>query len=296
MNGKIASTGCVVSALLGLIIEILNELVAEQGHTNTFFNILTVCLGVTAIGMGIYAQTFQVRRWSRQTRQRIAIGLPVALLTLVSVMPNFFEKKALEDTLRGAHHTAKTPPPSADARETDESLVKPGWYGELQSDGLLMIVSSFEENAIESRQFNRRPFKPVSFATFTVINLGSAMPVALNSLQVKTHLDTGEALQSLPLEPLLSQNAQANRDLIKRLALPQQLAIGGMIPDIPICMASGFSWSRVIAVTAILGGREMTVPGRVMTAEEKKTLLDKTMSKRPTPDGKGSAESWYKGL
>ncbi len=298
-KGKNAATGCVLSAFLGLLIEILNELVAGTGHTNTntFFNILTVCLAAAALVTGIYAQMIQLRRWSRQTRQRILIGLPVALLTLITVIPNFFEKPSLGNMERGAPHAAKAPLPPADTRETDESLVKPGWYGELQRDGFLLIVSSFEENASESRQFNRRLFKPVSYATFTVINLGSATPIALNSLQVKAQLDTGEVTQSLPIEPLLSQNAQANRDLVRRLALPQQLAIGGMIPDVPICMQLGFSWSRVIAVTVTLGGREVTVPGRVMTAEEKKAFLDKSTAERPAAsNSNGSAESWYKGL
>ena len=285
-----------LSAFLGLIIEVLNELVAGSGNTNTFFNILAIGLVATALGTGIYAQMNQLRCWSRQTRQRILIGLPVALLTLATVIPNFFEKPALGELMRGTPRVAQATPPPADTRETDEALVKPGWYGELQRDGLLLIVSSYEENAFESRAFNKRLYKPVSYATFTVINLSSDVPIAVSSLQVKAHLDTGEVTLSLPIEPLLSQNAQANRNLVQRLALPQQLAIGGMLPDVPICMASDFSWSRVIAVTVILGGREITVPGRVMTAEEKKAAIDRGTAKRPASDRKGSAENWYKGL
>jgi len=287
-----------VFAFLGLGIEIVNELVAQSNHanTNTFLNVLTASLVVAALGFGAYAQTSQMRRWSRQTRQRNLIGLPVALLTLVSVVPNFYEKPALGAMHRDVSHTPTAPASSAPTQETDNALVKPGWYGEIQQDGLLLIVSSYEEKAFESKQFNSRLFKPVSYATLTVINLGCSRPVVLNSFQIKAHLSTGEVVQSLPLGPLLSQNAQHNSDLTKRLALPQTLAIGGMLPDIPVCMEPGFSWARVNAVTVAPGPHEIVIPGRLMTAEEKKSLLSKNTARHPISEDKGAAESWFKGL
>ena len=227
---------------------------------------------------------------------RIMIGLPVALLTLAAVTPNFYEKPALGNLLSDRPRAQTAVPATADAPETDNSLVKTGWYGELQYDGLLLIVSAYEENAVESKQFNSRLPKPVSYATLTVINLGNPTPVVLSKLQVGIHLTGGEVVQSLPIKPLLDHNADVNSDLIKRLALPLQLAIGGMLPDIPICMESGFSWSRVSAVTVPLGVQELSVRGRVMTAEEKKTMLEKSKSSRSASDGKGAAETWFKNL
>ena len=311
--------GCVLSAFLGLVIDILNELIshATATNTNTFFNVLSTSLGVVAIGLGLSAQSAQLRRWNRNTRQRIMIGLPIAMLTLVAVIPNFFEKPDLGDLLNNIPKTptapsspvspapaadarktvgSPVPPAPADARKTDDSLVKPGWYGELQHDGLLVIVSSYEENASESRRFNSRLPKPVSYATFTVINLGNATPTVINNLQVSARLASGETVQSLPVRPLLDLNAASNSDLLKRLALPQQLAIGGMFPDVPICMPADFLWSRVLTVTVTLGVQEIAVPGRVMTADEKKAMVNKIKSSRPSTNSTGSAETWFKNL
>jgi hypothetical protein len=295
---------CVVSSLLGLLIELINELVAnfKQTQTYTLFNVLTLALGAAAVVLGLFALATQIRRWSLHKRNLLLIGFPAAILTLVSVAPNFFDNPAFKVTPQKslAEAPARTPAQTNAVAQTnaaqaqnsdapvDDALVKPGWYGELRLDNALLIVSSYEENAFESRQFNGRLFKPVSYATLSVINLGSSVPLALSTFQASAYLDSGDEIRSLAIEPLLSQNASANRDLLKRLALPRTLGIGEMLSDVPICMESGFSWSRVVAVKVAVGAQDVLIPGRVMTADEKRKALDNYAGSSPAPNTSGA--------
>ena len=300
-SGKSISVLCVTTAFLGLGIELANEFVAHanQTNTNTFFSVLTSILCVVAVGLGICAQASQQRRWNPHTRQRLVVGFPVAALTLLAVAPNFRETPVLRKNSGNSGDASRSlaaSPLPTNVRDVNDALVKPGWYGEYQQDGVVLVVSSYEENAFESRCFNRRLAKPVSYAALSAINLGCATPVVLNSLRVGLRLDSGETVQSLAIEPLLAKNASTNGDLLKRLAPPQRLAIGDMLPDVPICMEADFSWSRVTAVTVTLDAREVLIPGRIMTAAEKNAMLEKNTERRPSAKTQGSAESWFKNL
>lgn len=318
-----------MSAFLGLLIEFINELVAHvnQTQTYTYFSILTLASGIVAFVLGLFALASQLRRRSLQKRNRLLIGLPVTILTLISVAPNFFDNPAYKVTpqtsqaqtpvqtpaatnavmLASAMRTASSSVQTSATRTADagvqtnaipvdEALVKPGWYGERRDGNALLIVASYEENAFESRQFNRRLSRPVSYATFSVINLGSAKPIALTTFRVGVFLDSGEEVQSMAFEPLLSQNASINRDLLKIFSLPRTLGIGEMLSDIPICMAPGFSWASVDAVKVTLGGRDVLIPGRLMTAEEKRKALEHSTESSPDANTSGASETSAKSL
>jgi len=299
-DGKTLSALCVCTAFLGLAVELANEFVAHENQTNTstLCSIVSVVFGASAFALGTHALVEQRRRWSSRTRRRLLLGLPVAGLTLLSVAPNFWEAPVSEKTPAAPSASSPTAPTAATnaVAGTDDSLAKPGWYGEYTQDGVVVAVSSFEPNAFESQRFNRRLRKPVSYATFTAINLGRATPVVLNNLRATLRLDSGETVQSLPIEPLLEENGEANRPLLKRLAPPLKLGAGEMLPDVPICMASDFAWSRVTAVSLSLDGGEVAIPGRMMTAKEKNALLDKHAGKRGGDRSQDSSEAWFKNL
>lgn len=290
---------CVLSAFLGIIIEGVNETVSHhtQAKTSDLFSVFSIILIAAALATGVRAQFMQRRRWSRRTNQRLWIGLPVAGVALIAVVPNFFEAPPIPPELMTKTAPAPQPPPAASRVETDSSLVKPGWYGELKQRNLMLVVSSYGEEAEESRTFNARLFKPVSYATLSVINLGCPDPVQLCKLEVELVLGSGERVSSLPIEPLLSQKASANSELLTRLALPRTIAVGEMLSDIPICLDPLFSWTNVVAVAATVGVQEIVVPGRVMTVKEKRELLDRPIAKpAAAPHAGPSAETWYKGM
>jgi len=83
----------------------------------------------------------------------------------------------------------------------------------------------------------------------------------------------------------------------KRLAAPYSLPLGGMIPDVPVCLEQGFDWARVSAVTVNVGQRALTLRGRMMSAAEKLSLLQQSPPPPPTnaPSAR-AAETWYKNL
>jgi len=304
-RGRDLATLCVIAAFLGLSLELLNAFTAHTKgeNTNIVLSILSTVLATAAAIFGACAQVIQLSTWSHRARNRILIGLPVALLTLASVIPNFWETKIVHvNTYRAtsvASHASPSPIPKAAPQKhaVNSDLPLPGWYGETQQDGLLLAVSSFDPKADESQRFNRNLSTPVAYATFTVINIGHTLPVVLTSLQASLHLGSGKTVQSLALEPLLDQNVQAYRTLRSRLALPQELVLGNMLADVPICMKPDFSWSDVKGVSILFGTQKITLQGRVMTADEKKKLLSKSTQKRPLgATNSVSAEAWFKNL
>lgn len=291
------ATFCAVFALLGFGIELVNGFVAQPsgGKAHSLCVALVILFVAAAVATGVYAQLCQLRRWSRRANRRLWIGFPTAGITFIALLPNFLAVPPVPTisstkTEQTAHKT------TGHAVATDHALVKPGWYGELQQRNLLLVVSSYREDAEESRSFNARLFKPVSYATFSVINLGCPDPVRMEKLEVDVLLNSGKRITSLPIMPLLSQKASANEDLLTHLKLPKTLSTGEMLPDIPICLATDFSWTNVAAVIATVGACEMAIPGRVMTASEKKVFLGRTLTKPSASNTGPSAETWYKGM
>lgn len=301
--GKTASALCVMGAFLGFCVELVTELIAHSREepANLFFNSLAALLVVAAFVAGGYAQMVQARQWSRRVRRRLVIGMAVNVFTLLMVAANFMEKgvaggeqaRAVAEEIRAV---------SAPPQPEDTALAQPGWYGEVRADGVVVSVLSFPERSFQSRSFNRRVIRPVSYGTLTVVNLGAAGPVALDTSQVGLVLDSGEEVGSLAVGPLLRQVSQ-NHALLLRLSEPQELAIGGMLTELPVCQEPGFAWGRVREVKVTVSGRVVTVPGRMMTADERQDALAKTVVLPPPPVAKNaaavtnlSAEAWFKDL
>jgi len=141
---------CVLAAFLGFITEAVNEMIAHQigGKANPFFLVLASLFVGAAIVMGIYAQLCQLRRWGQRTHRRLWIGFPVAGITLVAVLPNFFNVPSISATAAPKSQNEQVAQETTEkAVATDNALVKPGWYGELQQHNLLMVVSSYEKDA-----------------------------------------------------------------------------------------------------------------------------------------------------
>ena len=293
-SSRNAAAAGILFALLGFGCVLAAEISAYARHAlrDSRLILLAATFTLVAFGSGLFAQIAQLRHWSRRVRVRLLVGFPLIFLTLLAITAELFVPPQ-----SGLRHPGDTGLSSVrPAPENgDTSLVKSGWYGELQQDGLLLVVTSFPDDARETVQFNRRTGKPVSYATLSVINLGCKTPVVLKTLEVALQLDSGATVQSLAVCPLLAQNIQANADLLKRLAVPQAIAVGTMLPDIPLCQEPGFSWNRVSAVRVALATGTLSVPGRLMSAEEKNALLLRT-SKQPrsTHATNVSAEAWLK--
>lgn len=298
-SGRTASRVCLIVALLAVTAAAVMELIAYawREHANPIFNTIAGLLSLAALGAGLYAQIFQLYQWSHHVRTRLRIGLSLVGLTLLLTGTNWYQNhlSAAGVTARSSRQTAELPEPVQPVQEA-VSLFKPGWYGEVQSDGVMAVISSFPENAAESLQFNRRTRKPVSYATLSVINMGSPSPVVLRHLRVGLLLDSGEEIQSLAVPPLL-RTPGSEESLLGRLAEPQRLATGAMLPDIPICLEEGVSWEHVRGVRLMLEHAVLTVPGRMMTADEKRALIEKTPAQPvPVPSTNLSAEAWFKTL
>ena len=302
-DSKVVAAFCVAATLLAFGILLVTEQIAYTNHepANIILNSFACLFAVVALGIGGYAKTLQKRHRSRRTRNRLLIGMPIAALTLVVTLMNF----------HGKMPSAERPPDDAMAIDSplgpeSQELFGPGWYGKTQAKGIEAVVVSFAENAPESRAFNRLLRQRVSYATMTVSNENRPQPAVLLSANVTLMLTTGEELPSLEAKPLLRVES-TDEALVRHLAATRTLATGEMAIDIPICVNADFRWERVGAVKLTFDGFVLLVPGRMVTADEKFSLLMKSdaaakpaeappAGSQPAASTNQSAEAWLKDL
>jgi len=239
---------------------------------------------LAAVATGGYAAASLARHNSRRVRWRTFVGMIIALCGGAAVTSNLFDRQRQLAPPKTAEPLVDAC--AADAGPLDTSLVKPGWYGEIQTSHILLSVTSFESNTTESRRFNRGLLKPVSYAALSVMNMSRDLTLSVDGSNTLLILDDGTELPCLALERLFAHRA------VERFAAKRQVAPGMIAADIPICMEADFSWKRVAAVRVNLGNLPTVVPGRYMTAQEKAELLaSRTGTPQRQPVQGGSPEA-----
>ncbi|HPK37054.1 MAG TPA: hypothetical protein PLH01_02110, partial [Kiritimatiellia bacterium] len=178
-GGRRAASLCLAFALAGLFCIVAGEAVHHDRTTSgaVGLNIAAGFAIALSLALGLIAVAVQQRQWSRRARNRLVLGFPIALLSLLMLVVD----AASRGSARGGLGKAGPSPSALSSPEPVRlaPLFQSGWYGEAHQDGLLLVVTSFHTNSVESRAFNRALRKPVSYATLSVINLGSAAPVVL---------------------------------------------------------------------------------------------------------------------
>lgn len=295
-RSKRFSQYCLWLGALALLLTLAAELTAhvQQAPTLPALNILSAAAALAALAAGLYAIAALARHSSRRVRARIGIGLAVAVCAGLATVSNFFDKHR---QLAPPGEGAAPAPAAAPSKPQNDELFKPGWFGETLASGLLVTITAFEEDAAESRRFNRELSTPVHYATLTIVNAGDLEPVSVRSIRTSLFMKDGSTAETLPLDDLLAHGAAQSEALRQRLTANQTITMGGMAADVPICTATNVQWSQVVAVSVRIGPRAIRVPGRVMTAKEKSGLLRSgTPAATNTNRSAGSAEEWYKQL
>ncbi len=290
-NGRNASALCAMGAFLALVTSLVSELIAHSRHEppHLLLSLLASLFALATLATGGYAQTVQLAHWSRRVRTRLLIGMPVGLLALVTATVNVYKQQAPAEHEKPHGHSTALNPRLADE---DRSLFKPGWHGEGQENGVHVVVTSFEEHAAEARAFNRTTTEPVTYATLTVINLGSPQPVTLTRTRLTLLLTSGEEVESKDVKPLMRLSALDDR-MRQRLAAPRMITPGMMAADIPVCLDSQFRWERVRAVKVSFLAGDLLVTGHLFTADEKRALMEQSSTPKKAVTNL-SAEAWFK--
>lgn len=288
---------CLGSGVLGFAFMLLMTLLARDGAApdHSGLTVFSAACALVSIIAGIRAQASQLRHWSRRVRRKLLIGFPLAFCTALAVAVEIHSRLGVHP-VSGAPSAARPAEPSGPAAPEDDSLIKPGWYGEILSGGILLVVTSYAEDASESRRFNKGLFRPVAYATLSVINTGSPGPASLASPCVTLILDSGERAPSLDLRDVLTHGGAQAEAVAARLSANKELPLGGMIADIPVCMDAPYDWSRVVGVEVKLGTGVVTVPGRMMSADEKQAILFRGENRRHPATTNTPAEEWFKDL
>jgi hypothetical protein len=281
-----ASSLCVVAAFLSFAFLAVAHLIAKNlsALPNPALNAAAAGIAAAAFVFGFYAEVVQIRYWDPKVRVRLFVGMPVAVLVLIVAGVNFYRQyqPVPHATLRPAgaeppeavtNDTAAAVEEPAPGAPEDTSLFKPGWSGEGELDGVIATVNSYNENATESRQFNRRLIrKKVAYAVLSIMNKGEK-PVTLTSFQLTVTEREGMTRKSLSAKALLNENAAANGDQLALLVTPRTLAPGAMLANIPVCLPEGFAWDSVISAAFPLGEKDVVIQGRMLTAEQREALL-----------------------
>ena len=292
-RAKIASTVCIFSAVLAVAALVVGYVIASKEEGNSFPILDVVAGGLAVLGFvfGFYAEIVQLRYWNPKVKLRLMGGMPLTLVVIAAVGYGWFQRyrKGLDVGI-----VSSGQPAAAEAKrdagtdddgewvQVDRSLFKPGWYGDVQQGALMVVVVSYEENALEAVQFNQRLEEPVVFASLSLLNTGSET-VELQDLIPVLTLKDGTEVKALDPRELLMARKAANADLLGRLELPLRLTLGQMSPLIPICMADPFDWHQVERVTFTVGKETVTVSGHWYTAQEREKMMDSAGSETSKP-------------
>ena len=248
------------------------EYIAYTRHepANVGTNGAACLFSVIALAAGGYAMNLQKRRWSYRARKRLMLGMPIAVVTLVMTVMNFCEKLPSAERTSGDMAVADT---GILEGPGSQELLAAGWYGKGEEDGVVAVVVSFAENSAESLAFNRALRQRVSYATLTVINQSRPQPTAVRCSNVGVVLDSGAEMLSMEAKPLVRVTGAVDEVLMQRLAEVRTLPTGAVASDIPICLNADFKWERVRAVKVAFDNRVIVIPGRMMTGDEKFSVL-----------------------
>lgn len=267
-----------------------------------FIPTIATTLAILAFVAGVSAQIMQHGRASLRAKRMLLISLPLSVITLALILVANRRERALmagdESGEEGITSTAQI-----SGRDTAvDPLFAPGWYGTLEREGLLVVVTSFDDTTQEARTFNGALNRPLHYATLTVINrspLETLPPPTLTAITA-LHADNTETpaanllnlLKSGPLSaPLRRQLDDAT----------QPLAPGAMVANLPLGFPTTLNWRSVVAVGLTLGGRPLLIQGRLLTSAEKRALLDAPPNATDAaatnaPSATTTAEEWFKGL
>lgn len=285
---------------------------AAKMEMNQYFVWGATALALLAFPFGFYAAIVQLRYRSAG----IGTRLLVIMFFIFSVLfyqgrkllheYDVFEREDQEIADTGAQEGEGAEKNVVSAQKTDTSIFKPGWYGEKTERGVTLIFASFFPNAIESKTFNKRLTKPVSYATLSVMNL-SRQPFEILSVVLNLRLKDGTFVKTMPVADLLSADPVQNADLIKFLEVPKVVDSGKMFAPVPVCMPADFDWNDVDSVGLEASGGTVMINGRMLTAKEKEALLsnqnDEKKEKEEVPvksqseeKGKKSPMEYYNNL
>ncbi len=280
-----------MAASLAFMVTVIAELIAHSNQEPPLFalSLLAGLFAVAALATGGYAQVVQLTRWSRRVHNRLLIGVPGGLLMLILAAVNMYKQQAPVSRTNTPSLVASRNPYLADE---DHSLFKPGWYGEGQSNGVQVVVTSFEGERRRVTRLQPEHQRAGHLCPLTIINLGNPQPVTLARTRVTLLLESGEEVQSMDVKPLLRLSAMDSQ-MRQRLAEPRVIAPGMMAADIPICLNSQFRWERARAVKVSFQTGDLLIAGRVLTADEKRNLTEQPPKPQNTVTNL-SAEDWFK--
>ena len=171
---------------------------------------------------------------------------------------------------------AAAPPPSAVspvAAASDERL--PGWIGVTDRMGLRIVVLHWHDDAPGRRKMKELYAADSTIVTVIINNTAGGAHVTIDPASLEFHFLDYTTLKALPPKDVLA-TARSDADYyVKRYGgewsvAPQQVRNDGLAFFAP---ATDLTSAR--AVTMVLNGQRIVVPGKYCTADEKAEILER---------------------
>lgn len=296
------------AGFLSVVVVVITYIVAHlsESSPNIWFNAAAATFAVAGLLLCFYAEVVQLRYWSSKVRKRMRIGASICSLALIVVGADTYQRMQRHNfapveyrddgeeegtnIVNSLHPLRPTP--------TDTSVFKPGWYGEAEKDGVTYVLVSFNENAAESRQFQRRLTTRISYAMLSVMNLGMKTAV-VDTLTPLIHCENQQTHSALSAKELLLKKRMENEKLLEMLEIPKELKSGQMLSSVPVCMPPEFEWNQVQSAEFVLNGKPIKIKGRMYTADEKREMMNSSEAQSKTnaaPKSSGSPMNYYDNL
>ncbi|MBR4171631.1 MAG: hypothetical protein IKR48_08280, partial [Kiritimatiellae bacterium] len=305
-----ASMGAIMLGIAYCIANANNEPMPGDG---VIWAVGAFCL--LSIVSGLYALVFQTHLHSHRVAKRLRIGFLLAFALIgyiVYYMRARTDRWVYDETKVTSESTVpaadSTSPAKADASATPSEsqagggdLYQDGWYGKVEHEGIQVVINGFSDQSPRTKEFNRRlkAERPVSYAELTIINNtlhDLKVPTLVLEYARKDH-STGNSVR---LHPLLHADAEKNRDLLRLVSEPATVSAGGgILASVPVAFFTPFEWQHIRFFRLQVNDQHLSIPGHLLSAQEKQDALENTQEKRDSAgDGKSEkkTQDWYEDL
>lgn len=266
-----------------------------------------------SIVSGLYALVFQTHLHSHRVAKRLRIGFLLAFALvgyIVYYMRARTDRWVYDETKVSTESTTSTEASSpaaksdsvtpSDSQGSGDDLYQASWFGKVDHEGIQVVINGFSDQTAKAKEFNRRlsTDRPVTYAELTIINntlRDLKVPTLVLEYARKDH-STGNSLR---LHPLLMADSDKNRELLRLVSEPTTVpAGGGILAGVPVAFFSPFEWQHVRFFRLQVNEQHLSIPGHLLSAQEKQDALENTQEKPDSEDGKSKkkAQDWYEDL
>ncbi|HTL29523.1 MAG TPA: hypothetical protein VL282_09880 [Tepidisphaeraceae bacterium] len=155
-----------------------------------------------------------------------------------------------------------------------DAFMSSGWYGvaQLPNGGLVCFTEVPDDSALVA-DMKKNLAHPCYMAILSIRNPAGGSELSIEPADIIMQLDSGKTIR--PINRREISDAKTERQAIEHFLGTRSISAGTDLNDGIVCVSPDTQMDHLRAVTVPLSTGDVTVVGRVYTADEKKALFEK---------------------